>query len=97
MLLAKDEALHAQPGWLYLDWLEPDLGSSEKKLLGQFATHGVRRVREAMARSAKISETYFSDVCPSGGFGRDGYVKLAHESLEKKVLRPFAARGIPVG
>ena len=72
------------------------LGPSEKKLLGQFATHGVQRVREAIARSAKLPETYFTDICPSGGFGRDGYVKLATEALEKKVLRPFAARGIPV-
>jgi hypothetical protein len=96
LLLAKDEAVHARPGWIYLDWLAPDLGPSEKKLLGQFATHGAKRVREAIARSAKLSEAYFSDVCPSGGFGRDGYVKLATDSLEKRVLRPFAARGIPV-
>jgi hypothetical protein len=96
MLLAKDEAVHMQPGWLYLDWLAPDLGPSEKKLLGQFAAHGVKRVREAIARSASLPETYFTEICPSGGFGRDGYVKLATESLEKKVLRPFSDRGIPV-
>jgi hypothetical protein len=96
MLLAKDEILHAQPGWLYLDWLAPDLGPTEKKLLGEFATSGVRAAREAMEKSTTLPETYFTDVCPSGGFGRDGYVKLATEMLEQKVLRPFAARGIPV-
>jgi hypothetical protein len=94
--LAKDEAVHAQAGWTYLDWLGPDLGQKEKELLGRTAVHGIETVRAQVAASAKLPELYFTDICPVGGFGRDGYVALATDVLEERVVRPLAARGLPV-
>jgi hypothetical protein len=92
--IAKDEAVHARFGWIYLDWLAPDLGKAEKDWLGRSAAKAVKAVAAGITATEKMGEEHFEPSSPLGGLGREGYVSLARQALEERVRAPLAERGI---
>ncbi|MBN8226865.1 hypothetical protein JYK02_05000 [Corallococcus macrosporus] len=101
--LVQEEALHGRLGYLYLDWLAPDLDAAEKDRLGRVA-------REALEAQAPLWEKLRSttkDGVTSEGFllehvtelgwmeSRD-YVTVSQETAETQVRAPLLRHGIRV-
>jgi hypothetical protein len=90
--IARDEAVHGQFGWVFLDWLSPEPG--DRAILARSAAGAVRAVRASIVAAAKLPEAVFGPLAPLGGLGRAGYLALAKKVLERRVLAPLAARGL---
>jgi len=83
-----DEASHAQLGWWFLDWAAPRLDDAARAHLGEVAG-------AALAAFAPI----LGGSCSDSGLGAlacDRYDAGFATGMSRAVLRPLAARGIPV-
>lgn len=94
--LAKDEAAHAQFGWIYLDWLLPDLTPEHCQWLGRAVAPAVREIERGIEAMSELGEEHFHPLCPLGGLGKEGFLSIAREALQVRVLEPLAERGIAV-
>ncbi|HEY2030740.1 MAG TPA: hypothetical protein VGH20_16195 [Myxococcales bacterium] len=94
--IAKDEAAHAQFGWIYLDWLLPDLTPEHREWLGRSVAPAVRVIEQGIDATSALGDEHFHPLCPSGGLGKEGCVSMAREALKVRVLEPLAERGIVV-
>ncbi|CAM3171459.1 diiron oxygenase [Corallococcus sp. ZKHCc1 1396] len=101
--LVQEEALHGRLGYLYLDWIAPELGPSEKERLGRVA----RRTLDAQAplweklrSSAKDGVTregfLLEHVNALGWMESQDYVAVTHETVEAQVKAPLLRHGIRV-
>jgi hypothetical protein len=94
--IAKDEAIHAQFGWIYLDWLLPDLEPEHREWLGRAVSPAVRTLARGIREVESLGDESFDPLCLFGGLGRDGYLSVAWEALRVRVVDPLARRGIAV-
>src|SRR5262249_17316194 len=92
--IARDEAEHARFGWVYLDWLAPALGPTERHWLAAAAAKAIRSVEAGIAEVEKMPEVMFGRSSPIGGLGKQGYLDVARRSLDTRVRAPLAARGL---
>ncbi|MCO4748326.1 MAG: hypothetical protein KC912_26260 [Proteobacteria bacterium] len=94
--IVQDEADHGTFGWAYLDWVLPHLEPDDLVALGKtadFAIDGVKANWDAI-RARPAAET--AHVHDLGWMQTDAYLELAQRSLERQVIRPLQARGIPI-
>lgn len=86
--IADDESSHAQIGWWFLDWAEPQLDAAARRHLGEIAA-------AAIASFAPL----LSGTCRHSGLGAvacDRYDPALTQAVSRAVVRPLAVRGIPV-
>jgi hypothetical protein len=94
--IVKDEAAHGTFGFTFLDWALPQLGAEDLRYLGHRAdavVEGIHRQWDVVRKGGSRGD---GDV-PGDALAwmqSDAYLKLAARSLEDKVRRPLARRGI---
>ncbi len=89
--IVRDEAAHGVVGWTFLDWAAPFLDDADRAHLSAVAAHAVGELRKLWRPIAARGSL------PSNGLGWIGdapYLSLAKRSLEERVRRPLAERGI---
>jgi len=92
--IAKDEAVHGRFGWMYLDWLAPDLERKDRAWLGASAARAVKIIEHGIRAAGKMPVEMFDRLCPLGGLGQDRYLELAREALGSRVIAPLRDRGL---
>lgn len=91
--IVRDEAAHGVFGWTFLDWALPILPPEGPALIERTAAAAIAQVRsqwDELTRRPRAPEAAGHAL---GWLGSEEYLRLAHRSLRKKVLDPFAARG----
>ena len=94
--IVADEADHGTFGWAYLDWAVPHLTAEDLEALGATADAAIGGVLEGWGA---IRERPAGPDYPIGDLGwmeNEAYLSLAQRSLDKLVVAPLRARGIPV-
>jgi len=85
--IVRDESHHAQIGWWFLDWADPDLSDADRVRLGHAASDAIRAFAPL-----------FSGKCtPSSGYGVldcATFDPLLLTAIDVRVRKPLAARGI---
>lgn len=89
--IVKDEAAHGQFGWMFLDWLGPELSDADRAQLGEVAGEAIG---ELEARWAELEAQPTAGIPALGMIETSTYLPLARASLVTHVLEPLAARGI---
>ncbi|MDB4932877.1 MAG: hypothetical protein JWM10_5361 [Myxococcaceae bacterium] len=95
-LIVKDEAAHGSFGFTFLDWAMPLLAPGDELILAAAADATVRSVKRNWDDLRRRPKAHHSEANPLGWMQTDDYLKLAARSLERRVLAPLRARGIPV-
>lgn len=91
-----DEADHGTFGWAFLDWAAPELSDADRAALGQTADRFLAGIRRTWAGLRAQQSSSTDDAHALGWLGTDDYLALASRSLERQVLAPLRARGIPL-
>jgi hypothetical protein len=84
--LAKDEALHARFGWLFLDWARGSLSSTERTEVAARATLAIAHVDQLDEKVGAQPEEAFVEVGTFGTCGRDAYLAQSRATLEMDVI-----------
>ncbi len=92
--IAKDEALHARFGWIFIDWFLEDSEPSEKARLGRVAAHAIASLRAKIARAHRFSELTFAPGAPLSPFTRDSHQVFVTCALRERVEAPLQRRGL---
>lgn len=95
-LIVKDEAAHGTFGFAFLDWALPLLPDDALPILARAADDTVAAVKRNWDALRARPKAFSSEANPLGWMQTDAYLKLATRSLERRVLAPLRARGIPV-
>ena len=91
--IVQDEVDHGTFGWHFLDWVLPHLEPHEIEALGRTADLAIGGVMENwQAVRDRGDSVHASDL---GWMQSEAYLRLAEDSLQKVVLAPLHARGIP--
>jgi hypothetical protein len=101
--IVQDEALHGRLGFLYLDWVAPELDASEKDRLGKIAKATLaeyaplwERLRSTVTDGVTAEGFLLQHVHELGWMEAQAYGRLATESIGQRVLAPLAKYGIRV-
>ena len=94
--IVRDEAAHGVFGWTFLDWAAPDLDAGARTLLAQAAEESMASIEAGWNEIAKRPRAAANEANALGWMETDAYLALAARSLERKVIAPLHARGIPV-
>jgi hypothetical protein len=86
--IAGDESSHAQLGWWFLDWAEPELDDAARRHLGEVAGAAIRSFAPLLHGDCRRSGL--------GVVACDRYDPAFTAALSRAVVRPLAARGISV-
>ena len=91
--LAKDEAVHARFGWLFLDWAAPLLTNDER---AEVARTAQRAIAHARALDDKVRGLPAAAFVTEGVFGADRarYLEEANALLEARVVPRLEALGV---
>ena len=89
-----DEADHGTFGWAFLDWARPHLTDDDRAALGHTADRFIASIRASWARLETRPVAAGGDAL--GWLKSDDYLALARRSMEKQVITPLKARGIPL-
>lgn len=87
--IARDESAHAELGWWFLDWAEPDLTDEDRSHLAAVAKHAI----EAFAPVFSGSCTPGSEL---GVLDCETYDAAFLDALERRVVAQLHEREIPV-
>jgi hypothetical protein len=101
--IVKDEVMHGRLGWLYMDWVQHELGSAERERLGAIAGEGITEYR-ALYRDLRSQEMV--EGTPDGdalAFARElggmtvaDYSDLARKTIQTDIVERFEGYGIHV-
>jgi hypothetical protein len=91
-----DEADHGTFGWDFLDWALPHLEPEEVLGLGATADLAIQSVYDNWADIRARPAAPEAQIGDLGWMKTDDYLELAARSLQKLVIQPLEARGIPV-
>jgi hypothetical protein len=94
--IVRDEAAHGAFGWMFLDWALPHYAAHDLEVLARAADQTIDRVKDNWEAIRKRPKGPKSAVHSLGWMETDAYLELAERSLERNVLRPLRARGLPV-
>ncbi|MFO0683633.1 MAG: hypothetical protein U0234_16360 [Sandaracinus sp.] len=94
--IVKDEAAHGTFGSWFLDWALPRLSASDRALLADSAERAIAPIRGLWREIEGAPPQPDSEAHPLGWMRSDAYLETAHEAMQKNVLAPLRARGIPV-
>lgn len=89
MLLAKDEAMHSQLGWLFLDWCVDQLSGTDRALLG----HVAQETLDTWIESWPVGDG--EQDLPLGGLPPLRYRELAEVAAED-IVASLASYGISI-
>ena len=91
-----DEADHGTFGWTYLDWANEYLEDHERVALGCTADTYIAGIYERweLLRQEQAFDIHQSHAL--GWMGSEEYLVLAEKSLNRNVIAPLVARGIPI-
>lgn len=91
--IVKDESLHGQFGWRYLDWLVPSLTADERAHLTACAAHEVSLLDKSWAANVP-SDGARPLPGTLGWMQPDVYMDVAHHALAEAVHAPLRERGL---
>jgi hypothetical protein len=101
--IVADEALHGRLGFLFLEWIAPDLGPAERDRLGRAASETLATYAPLWQRltsrveNGMTSEGYrLEHVHELGWMESTAYRALALETIERAIRAPLARFGIRV-
>lgn len=94
--IVRDEAAHGVAGWTFLDWVLPHLSKDGLALVGRTASAAIAEIRRLWADIRQRPIPPASEGHALGWMGTTEYLDLAARSLQRRVLRPFADRGIVI-
>lgn len=94
--IVRDEAAHGAFGWAFLDWARPLLDDDDRERLATTADDAIDIVKDTWADIRRRPVAARHDVNALGWMETESYLALAVTSLERNVLRPLRARGIPI-
>jgi hypothetical protein len=94
--IVKDEAAHGTFGFTFLDWAQPQLSAADRVKLGASADLAINYIRMQWedTRRHPRSQAHEGDVL--GWMRSEDYLALAERSMQRLVIAPLLARGIPV-
>jgi hypothetical protein len=92
--IVRDEAAHGVYGWTFLDWALPLLPLEGKEVIRSTAAAAVREVHRLWQDIEQRPTMPEEAGRALGWLGPTEYLTLARRSMERKVLAPFARRGI---
>lgn len=87
--IVRDESAHAELGPWFLDWASPMLGDDDRAYLGRVAGAAVRAFAPVLGGSCSSGPALGVLDCAT-------FDPVFAAALERRVLRPLAARGIHV-
>lgn len=93
--IVKDEAAHGQFGWLFLDWADEQLGTSDRERLASVA----EETMHAIAQRWKRMEAHPGSETEADALGwmeSRTYLALARRSMQRHVIAPLRERGLDV-
>lgn len=94
--IVKDEAAHGTSGYMLLDWAEPQLTQSDRRLLGAAADLAIDAVLAQWDDLRRRPESDWHEGNALAWMATDAYLELAARSMNENVLGPLRERGIPV-
>lgn len=92
--IVRDEAAHGIFGWTFLDWALPLLPPEGIPLIRRVAEQTIAEIHRLWADIRLRPQAPQSEGHALGWMGSEEYLELASRSLQSRVLRPFADRGI---
>ena len=96
-IIVRDEALHGRLGWLYLDWVAPELDDAERHRIGAIATEQLRTFEPLWRpRDGAASAAWASELRRIGWVEPGPYREAARRAAFVDVIAPLATRGIEV-
>ena len=98
--IVQDEAAHGTFGFTFLDWAAPHLNDADRAFLGEQADVAIAFLREQWVSMAAAPRRHTHEGAHEGDtlswMQTDDYLALAEKSMERLVVKPLRARGIPV-
>lgn len=95
--IVRDEAAHGAFGFLFLDWALPQLEEGDLAHLGAAADRGIASIYRLWDEIRAQPPAKDDDANPLGWMDTGDYLELAQRSMERQVVQPLRARGIPIG
>jgi hypothetical protein len=95
--IVKDEAAHGMWGFTFLDWALPRLSPEDIAKLGAWADLSIRWLygQWRITRKNPRKQNHEGDVL--GWMKTEDYLALCVKAMQREVIEPLEARGIPVG
>jgi hypothetical protein len=97
--IVKDEAAHGTFGWTFLDWALSNTNQIDKKgreHLGHQADLAIRAIELQWDKLRNAKKPVSREAHALSWMETDAYLTLAARSMERLVIAPFEARGIPI-
>lgn len=94
--IVRDEAAHGVVGWTFLDWVLPLLQEEGVALIRDTARAAIAEIRRLWIDLRNRPVPRGSDGHALGWMGTEEYLALAARSLDRRVLAPFAERGLGI-
>jgi len=85
--LAKDEAVHARFGWIFLEWARDLLTTKEKKEVLATIDRAVSLVDTLDEKVESLPEAAFASISTFGAVGKKQYLREQRELLETSVAK----------
>lgn len=96
--IVRDEAAHGAFGFTFLDWALPLLEPDEIAHLGAAADRAIAAIHDLWSRlRSQPPRDYEPAIDPFSWAHSDDYLHLAAVSMQRNVVEPLTARGIPLG
>lgn len=92
--IVRDEAAHGVAGWTFLDWVLPLLSGDGMALVAQTASAAIAEIHRLWLELRQRPAAPRSHDHALGWMGTEEYLDLAGRSMQRRVLAPFADRGI---
>jgi hypothetical protein len=101
--LVQEEALHGRLGYLYLDWVSPELTLAEKDRLGRIAGEALEaqaplweRLRSETHEGVTSEGFLLQHVNELGWMESREYAEVARRAVETQIRQPLRSHGIHV-
>lgn len=94
--IVRDEAAHGVVGWTFLDWVLPLIPEQGTVLIRNTARAAIAEIRRLWIDLRKRPAPSVSDGHALGWMETEEYLELAARSLQRRVLAPFAERGLAI-
>lgn len=85
--LIKDEAVHAQFGWIFMDWANTVLDAHERKQVAEAAELAIDEVHGLDEKVKQLPDEAFASIGIFGVCGRDAYLAQSQEIVEEKIVK----------
>jgi hypothetical protein len=94
--IVKDEAAHGVFGFTVLDWADERLSPSDRVHLGKHADIALEFLEHQWAELATRPRAMQHDGDVLGWMQTEAYLKAARTAVQREVVGPLKARGIPL-